>query len=377
MAQRAFVATVPPEYVIPGTVFTTVTMDRNWRTAAHRDTGDYQLGFGVLAVLEGGHFTGGELIFPKYGTAVNLRTGGVLLAGEMAETSYVIKQLAESGVEIFEYVHGKSLTPKTPTDKLLSSVQGFADEDHAVKTSERVKESHTDKVQKGHVVGGRVFGYRNADVFIGTDVHDRPMRSHVVREVVPKEAAVIRRIFKLYVSGLGAKAIAKRLNTEDVPPPTPFVRVDPMKVLPERAWSPMTIRAMLCRELYRGVVVWNRSRKRNDQRKVNQRPRPADEWMRLPVNEDLRIVSDDLWAQRNRVGRTRPVRPCDSPMGGCPDGHRRLRRRICSRAWPPARNAVADSSSRPRRGGTDACIGATATSTRAPARTGCTSRRRK
>jgi len=48
---------------------------------------------------------------------------------EISETSYVIKQLAQAGVEIFEYVHGKSLTPTTSTAKLLSSVQGFSDED--------------------------------------------------------------------------------------------------------------------------------------------------------------------------------------------------------------------------------------------------------
>jgi hypothetical protein len=35
---------------------------------------------GVMAVLEGGHFGGGELIFPRYRTAVDMRTGGLCLA---------------------------------------------------------------------------------------------------------------------------------------------------------------------------------------------------------------------------------------------------------------------------------------------------------
>jgi site-specific DNA recombinase len=113
---------------------------------------------------------------------------------EMSETSYVIKQLAQAGVEIFEYVHGTSLTPTTPTAKLLSSVQGFADEDHAVKTSERVMEAHTKLFEAGRVVGGRVFGYRNQDVFHGVDAHGRPLKSHVERVVDPAEAAVVRRI---------------------------------------------------------------------------------------------------------------------------------------------------------------------------------------
>jgi hypothetical protein len=37
-------------------------------------------GFGVLTVLHAGTYTGGHLVFPKYRVAVDLRTGGVLLA---------------------------------------------------------------------------------------------------------------------------------------------------------------------------------------------------------------------------------------------------------------------------------------------------------
>jgi len=78
--QKAFVDGVAPDFVIPGTAFTTLTINRNWQTAAHRDDGDYGAGFGVMTAIEGGHFGGGELIFPKFRTAVDLRTGGLLLA---------------------------------------------------------------------------------------------------------------------------------------------------------------------------------------------------------------------------------------------------------------------------------------------------------
>jgi hypothetical protein len=79
-AQRRFVDTVEPAFVFPGTVFTSVTVNRSERTAAHRDDGDYRPGLGVMPVLEGGRFYGGELIFPRYRTAVDMRTGGVCLA---------------------------------------------------------------------------------------------------------------------------------------------------------------------------------------------------------------------------------------------------------------------------------------------------------
>jgi hypothetical protein len=79
-AQRAFVADVSPDFYIPRTVFTTITVNRSFRTAAHTDPNDYRPGFGVMAALEGNHFGGCELIFPKYRTAVDMRTGGLCLA---------------------------------------------------------------------------------------------------------------------------------------------------------------------------------------------------------------------------------------------------------------------------------------------------------
>jgi site-specific DNA recombinase len=158
-------------------------------------------------------------------------------------------------------------------------------------------------VQNGHVVGGRLFGYWNKKVDKGTDAHGNKLYSHTERRIEPKEAAIVRRIFQLYASGLGGKAIAKRLNNEGAQAPKPFVRKDPTKVQPVRGWSPATVRAILCRELYRNVVVWNRSRKRDDWRQINQQPRPMSEWIELPVNEDLRVVSDELWkcAQSRRA----------------------------------------------------------------------------
>jgi hypothetical protein len=76
-AQRGFVERVP-DFSITETAFTTVTVNRSWRTAAHLDQNDYRQGFGVMAAM--GNFDGGELVFPKYRTAFDLRTGGVLLA---------------------------------------------------------------------------------------------------------------------------------------------------------------------------------------------------------------------------------------------------------------------------------------------------------
>jgi hypothetical protein len=77
-AQQRFINEVTPNRVIPRTAFTTVTVNRNWRTAVHPDAHDYRPGFGVMMAL--GRWDGGVLIFPKYRIAVDMRPGGLLLA---------------------------------------------------------------------------------------------------------------------------------------------------------------------------------------------------------------------------------------------------------------------------------------------------------
>jgi DNA invertase Pin-like site-specific DNA recombinase len=213
---------------------------------------------------------------------------------EMSEVGYVIKQLAQAGVEIFEYVHGQSLTPKTYIDKMVSSIRAGADEAHRQQTSERVHEAFTGKAKAGHVVGGRVFGYNNRHVFKGEDASGNPLKSHTERVINPVEAAVVLRIFRLYDEGYGLKRIAKQLTSEGAAFPKPFVRVDPTKVLPVQGFSPSTVGAILARELYHGVLVWNKSRKRDDWGQVKQTPRPQEEWIRT-TDESLRIVDEKLW----------------------------------------------------------------------------------
>tara|TARA_B110001469_G_C9648293_1_gene329193 strand:+ start:1640 stop:2722 length:1083 start_codon:yes stop_codon:yes gene_type:complete len=56
------------------TAFSTITINRNFRTALHRDAGDFKEGFGNLTVIEKGEYSGGYTIFPQFGVAVDVRT---------------------------------------------------------------------------------------------------------------------------------------------------------------------------------------------------------------------------------------------------------------------------------------------------------------
>ena len=62
-----------PHLKIPGTSFSTITINRNFRTALHRDAGDFREGFGNLTVIERGKYHGGYTVFPQFGVGINLR----------------------------------------------------------------------------------------------------------------------------------------------------------------------------------------------------------------------------------------------------------------------------------------------------------------
>jgi site-specific DNA recombinase len=240
------------------------------------------------------------------------------LGRETVETPYWMKKLSQAGVEIIEYGHGQSLIPKSPLDKVMGSVQAFGDEAHREQTRTRTYEALRDKAAKGYVTGGRVFGYRNHDVTNGEDAHGRPKRSHVERVIVEEEARVVRYIFTLSAEGYGNKVIAKRLNSEGVRAPRPLKRHDGLSSV--AGWSPSTVRSVLTRELYRGVVVWNRSRKRDDWGQKRQQWRTEDQWIRTE-REDLRIVPEDLWqrvASRRRDIEHTAVRFASGRLSGRP-----------------------------------------------------------
>lgn len=76
-------AKLTPEVTIAETCFSTVTTNYSWRTACHRDRGDYEQGFGTLAVLRDpknpNEYDGCYLGFPQYGVCINVRNTDFLL----------------------------------------------------------------------------------------------------------------------------------------------------------------------------------------------------------------------------------------------------------------------------------------------------------
>ncbi len=217
------------------------------------------------------------------------------LGREQLETGYAMKQLAEAGVRIFSYLDDREVLLDSPIDKFMIAALNFGAEMERDKARQRQVDTMARKARAGHVTGGKVFGYDNVEVLDGAG-----RRSHVERRVNEAEAAVVRRIFDLCAEGYGLKAITKMLNRDGAAAPRPQQgRL--------ASWAPSSVREVLFRELHRGVVVWNRTRKRDKFGKQRQVARPAAEWITRQVPE-LRIVSDERWvAAHGRLDAARAL----------------------------------------------------------------------
>src|SRR5262249_19343199 len=207
------------------------------------------------------------------------------LGREQIETAYALKQIVDAGVRLFFYQEDRERTLETPMDKAMLSLATFAAETERDKARLRTYDAMIRKARARHVTGGKVYGYDNLEILSPEpSAAGRGKRLYVVRRINQDQAAVIRRLFESYASGLGLTRIAKTLNAHHVPPP----RND------GKGWAPTAIREMLYRPLYRGELVWNRSQRISRGGTKKQRRRPETEWLRLGAPHP-RIRAETLW----------------------------------------------------------------------------------
>jgi site-specific DNA recombinase len=194
-----------------------------------------------------------------------------------AEAVTELKQLARH-VDVWFYAERARFEAGT----FASNTLGFLKAEFAAEfrraIAEKTHEAMLRRAQLGHVTGGKVFDYDNVR-----------RNDFVERAVNEPEANVVRDIYQRYADGEGFKAIAHALNAAALPSPRP------QRGRPS-GWDPGTVRAVLKRPLYRGVVVYNRTKKRDKDgsRYVGRQPkRPEAEWIRHDRPE-LRLIAPEI-----------------------------------------------------------------------------------
>lgn len=76
--QREIADATNRNYVITDTAFTTVTVNRNFQTAVHKDSGDLPNGFGNLCVYREGNWGGAYFTLPEFGVAIDMQNSDML-----------------------------------------------------------------------------------------------------------------------------------------------------------------------------------------------------------------------------------------------------------------------------------------------------------
>jgi site-specific DNA recombinase len=197
---------------------------------------------------------------------------------DQEDTAGLFKRLTFAGVNIVTLAEGD-------ITHLHIGLKGTMNALFLKELAEKTRRGLRGRIEIGKAGGGVSFGYRIVRRF------ENGVVTTGEREIVPDEAAIVRRIFNDYRAGASPKQIAKALNAEGVHGPRGAL------------WSPSTIHGnpergigILHNGLYIGRLVWNRQRflKDPDTGKRVARANPPSEWIAKDVPE-LRIIDDEVW----------------------------------------------------------------------------------
>lgn len=105
---------IDPKFLVPGTPFTTVTVNKTFRTAAHYDPANMEMGCANIANISiNGNYRGAYLVFPELGYAVDIRPGDLLFvrndAGLHGNTEIILDDPEAERISCIAFTHESML----------------------------------------------------------------------------------------------------------------------------------------------------------------------------------------------------------------------------------------------------------------------------
>lgn len=178
-------------------------------------------------------------------------------------------------------------------DAIKASVSGLVSQITLASTIEKSRRGMQARAADGLRMGGRLYGYR-------------PVKGEPgVIEIDQDQAAIVRRIFSLFLSGDSPRTIAQKLTREGVPGPRGL------------RWTGSAIggwgergNGVLGNEAYCGVIIWGKVKMFRDPetRKRISRPQPKENWQRV-ARPDLAIIDAETFAAAQVRRRGRHLHP--------------------------------------------------------------------
>ena len=199
------------------------------------------------------------------------------LARNLFEALKVLREMEDRRVRV--------LSTCEPAMPLVQHVLLAMSEEFSRQLSDRCKKALDNCASNGFAANKAAYGYRIVRV------HDRAKY-----EVVPEQAAVVKRIFKLRAEGRSLREIAVLLNDDNIPCPGSLRQKKPRIAL----WRMSCIRAMLKCETYLGTVISGHRKFKKGHGLVEMRPR--NEWA-ISRNAHEAIIDQALWDRVRELDR--------------------------------------------------------------------------
>lgn len=185
-----------------------------------------------------------------------------------------IDKMMKNGKRLYFYLDNKWYESD---DALITGIKAILAEEYSRELSKKINNSNKRRQQSGTsiITNGKLWGYnqKNGELTINED-----------------EAKVVRRIFELYISGLGCRGIRKKLTDEGI--------------LTRNAteFAETTIKRMIKNEKYKGTVIFNKQHKDFDTKKIIQNP--PSEWI-VHENRIPAIIDPVIWEEANKIMKER------------------------------------------------------------------------
>lgn len=186
------------------------------------------------------------------------------------------RELKSLGVDV--YFEEQDIHSLSSDGEMLLSIMASYYQEESRSISENIRWRNRKDMEEGKLVGSNnMYGYR------------LEKRTYVVKE---DEAEVVRRIFELYKSGLGAYRIAKKLNDEGI------------KTLKGKPWRFSTIMQMINNVNYTGTLILQKTY-REDYLSKRKRINRGEKPMYVVENNHEAIIGKDLFEECQRMKKDR------------------------------------------------------------------------
>jgi hypothetical protein len=119
--QNQYAKATDNNYVIEGTTFTTVTVNKDFQTAVHKDVGDLKKGFGNLSCYKTKGSKGGYFVLPEYKIAFDLGSTDLLLVDVHkwhGNTPIINETEEDERISFVMYYREKTIKCLSPSDEL-------------------------------------------------------------------------------------------------------------------------------------------------------------------------------------------------------------------------------------------------------------------